>query len=453
LKSRFTENFEGQTFVLAGVGGVGMSALAQMLLARGAQVLGTDRLCDQGTQTPTLSKLKSAGVEMRPQDGGALTKDVAALVVSTAVEDDNPDVIAAASLGIPIRHRSEVLSAAIAGQRCIAVGGTSGKSTITGMLGWIFEQCGLDPTVINGAPLVDWARPDRVGNFRAGASDIAIIEADESDRSLLRFQPEFSTISNISRDHFELDETVAIFRRFAELTSRETILGPGVDPEQFTGRTFQARGIFDDAAGRFIYHGTEFKSPLPGRHNLENALVAAALCEHFGIALETLRDALQSFGGIERRFQIVGSFKGARVVDDYAHNPAKIAAAWRTAAAPDGRVIAVWRPHGFGPLHAMRSELTDTFRRLCRAEDILFILPVYYAGGTTSRKIDSEEFVRGLVEARISAKYLTDYQKLHAELESLATPGDTILLMGARDPQISEFARMLARQDCPGGNI
>ncbi len=418
-----------------------MNALAQLLHARGVQVSGSDRLHDNGDDTEILNKLVKGGIQLCPQDGSAVTRDTTALVVSTAIEDDNPDIAAAQRLEVPIVHRARMLAECVKEHRCIAVGGTSGKTTITGMLGWIFEQVGADPTVVNGAPLLNWADCGQIGNVRVGESDIAIIEADESDKSLLGFSPEYSTVSNISRDHFALDETFALFRDFAIKTARTVVCGPDVPLGRLdSGNLYKAE--FDDAEIQegFLYKGVPFKVKLPGRHNLENALVAVALCDRFGLDLPLVKTALASFKGIERRLQKIGELGGVSVFDDYAHNPAKIAAAWRTLASEEKRILGVWRPHGFGPLHAMRRELVDMFRDVCGSEDRLFILPVYYVGGTTARRTTSQQFVDVLRQEGVNAELVEDYEQLMDVLRRVIVRGDTVLCMGARDPELPRFA-------------
>ncbi len=446
-------NFENidlsaSTFVVAGAAGVGMNAAAQLLADRGARVIGTDRLYDQGTTTEVVAKLMRRGIEMAPQDGNAVNLATTALVVSTAIEDDNPDLITARSLGVRIVHRAEVLAACVRGKRCVAVGGTSGKSTITGMLGWIFEQLGRDPFVANGAPIINWSSDESIGNIRSGQGEAAVIEADESDRSLLRFAPEFATISNISRDHFELEETVELFRRFCARTSAAVVCGPQVSLDQL-GAENAVRAEFDEPpkGTLFRYGGVEFRHSLLGSHNTENALVAVSLCDHFELDLNAVAAALPRFRGIERRLQRVGSFHGAAVFDDYGHNPAKISAAWQSLAEMHGRICVVWRPHGYGPLHAMRDDLTEAIRRVCRPQDIFCVLPVYYAGGTTVRRTDSPGFVQQLREMNLPAQYVADYDELTKILNSSAQSLDAILLMGARDPDMPCFARKICGLD------
>lgn len=440
------DNIDSGTFVVAGAAGVGMNAVAQILADRGARVLGTDRLYDRGTITETVAKLMRRGIEMAPQNGGAVAADTTALIVSTAIEDDNPDLLKARELGIPVVHRSEILAACSRGKRSVAVGGTSGKSTITGMLGWIFECLGIDPFVANGAPILNWCGENEIGNVRAGQGQLAVFEADESDRSLLRFEPEFATISNTSRDHFELDETIELFRRFCEQTSRIVVCGPQVRLDQLQAAN-AVRADYDAApqGAHFRYGGVEFSHRLLGAHNTENALIAVALCKHFGLDLTEVAAALPEFRGIERRLERIGNFRGAEVFDDYGHNPAKISAAWRTLAENHERICAVWRPHGFGPLHAMRDDLARVLRDVCRPQDLFCVLPVYYAGGTTVRRTDSPEFVRQLREIGLPVRHVADYAELAELLHAATASFDAILLMAARDPEMPRFAREICR--------
>jgi UDP-N-acetylmuramate--alanine ligase len=184
----------GDLFHLVGVAGIGMSAVAQALVHAGCSVSGSDRFLDthDANTSSVLTSLETCGVRLVPQDGSGLTKDTKAVIVSTAIEDDNPDVVAANKLDVPIVHRSVILAALTVGKHCVAVSGTSGKSTVTAMIGWAMCEMGEDPTVINGAVLRRWADDQNVGNVKAGKSDWWIIEADESDKSLLAYRPDWA---------------------------------------------------------------------------------------------------------------------------------------------------------------------------------------------------------------------------------------------------------------------
>lgn len=426
---------------LVGVAGVGMNALAQALQGGGWEVGGSDRYEDQGQDLEVIRKLKEAGIRFHAQDGSGITSTTGAVVVSSAIESDNPDVVAAARLAVPVRHRAEMLAELVSGKEVVAIAGTSGKTTVTGMTGWLLEQLGADPTVVNGGALVNWADSHRVGNVRTGRSGLCVIEADESDRSLLRFSPEWAVITNMSADHFSLPETEALFKQFRSQVRRECIAG--WDP----GMPWQGiRPVLSREGSRFVYDGVEFELPVLGVHNVENALQAAVLCQRMGFDLGKIRDALSQFKGIQRRLERVGESRGVAVLDEYAHNPAKIAAAWRAVAPYYSRVIAFWRPHGFKPLSLMFNDLVSMFADTCRPQDRLFLLPVYYAGGTVSKQTDSDALVAALLSRGVSAEWKSDYEALMAAIMGDVRSGDVVLCVGARDPGIPKFARDLVQR-------
>lgn len=422
---------------LVGVAGVGMNPLAQALLAAGYSVSGSDRFLDQGQDLDVLPKLARAGVRLVPQDGSGISPDTSGVGISTAIENDNPDLIAAQRLGIPIRHRSELLAELVRDRTCVAIAGTCGKTTTTGIIGWLLEEVGADPTVVNGGISLNWVSPDRIGNVRAGKGSLWVIEADESDRSLLNFHPDWALVTNMSADHFSLDETRTLFAQFLKQVKRGYIGGTDTGlPPDFAPRLY-AR------SSEFRYGGQDFIVPLPGFHNAANAFQSVQLCEKMGYALTALAAALRRFKGIHRRLEQVG--QGAvDVYDDYAHNPAKIAAAWQTLAPRYRRVVAVWRPHGFTPLANMMNDLEDTFVRICSTQDRIYLLPVYYAGGSADRRRDSDELVDRLRKRGVSAEWVADYSVLEDRIRQDRQSGDAILIMGARDPELPVSARRMA---------
>jgi UDP-N-acetylmuramate-alanine ligase len=422
---------------VVGVAGVGMSALAQALVATGARVTGSDRYHDRGDSLDILRQLAQAGITIVPQDGTGVTASTVAVTVSTAIEDDNPDIAAARSLNVPIVHRAAMLAKLAEGRRCVAITGTCGKSTVTGMVGWILEQLGADPTVVNGAPVLNWRTDECIGNVRIGKSDLWVIEADESDRSLLQFHPDWALITNVSKDHFEYDETRALFDTFAR-QARNPVLDASVPGGILDGFSPQVM----PGSSSFKFREIEFHVPLPGRHNAENALCAAALCERMGYPLAGISDALATFKGIHRRLELAGKARGVTVIDDYAHNPAKIEAAWRAVQPTNGRMFAVWRPHGYKPLATMLTELQTSFRSLWRPGDRIIVLPVYDVGGTATRTINSDALTTHLRNAGVDATVAPDYPTVLAAASD-ARYGDTILVMGARDPHLPELARAI----------
>lgn len=420
-----------------------MSALAQALLDAGYRVSGSDRYVDQGQGLEILDTLRLAGVELVEQDGSGIRNDTAALAVSTAIEKDNPDLLRASQMGVPVVHRAEMLARLAAGKNLLAVTGTAGKTTVTGLLGHIAAEAGLDPVVVNGGMVNNWKAPDRVGSARRGAGHLMIIEADESDRSLLAFHPRYSVITNISKDHFELEDVIRLFREFRERTEKWTLLGP------------QAAAVLDGTApldlqvrahkdGDWItWEGREYPSPMPGRHNAENALLAVQTALALGIAPDMIARALSTFRGIHRRLERVGRGNGVLVLDDYAHNPAKIAASWRAAAGMARRVIAIWRPHGYGPLSLLFDELVDAIASNAAPDDHVFILPVYYAGGTATKTRDAERLAETLAARGCRAVFAPNYPLLQKDLRALLKPGDVVLGMGARDPELPVFLKEL----------
>lgn len=417
---------------IVGVAGTGMNGLAQVLLAQGCPVTGSDRARDAGDEGEVLRKLAAGGVVLCPQDGSGVAPGTTGVVVSTAIEDDNADIAAARRHGVPVLHRAEMLAALVEGKPCVAVTGTSGKTTVTGMIGWALEQLGADPTVVNGGILADWQSDQRIGNVRCGRSDLWVIEADESDRSLLRFHPDWAVITNVSTDHFKAEEAEDLFRRFAGQVRRGIV---GVEDRSAIAPVLTAGG------STFEWDGVRFALPLPGRHNAENALCAAALCRLLGYDLRQVSAALSTFRGIARRLETVGVAGGVRVIDDYGHNPAKIRAAWESLAPYSPRLLAAWRPHGFGPLRKMLDELATDLPRLVRPSDRLYLLPVFDAGGTADRSIGSEALAAALKARGLAATVVDGYESLASAIAREARAGDTVLIMGARDPHLPHLAR------------
>jgi UDP-N-acetylmuramate--alanine ligase len=415
-----------------GIGGVGMNGLAQLAALSNDSVSGSDRAYDPGTGL--FQALEKLGIRIFPQDGSGISSETTHVVYSTAIESDNAELLRAKELGIPLLHRAEFLKELISDDDLIAVAGTAGKTTTTGLLGWIFHCLGKDPSVYNGASVLNWKTDHVPGNIRKGNSRLWIIEADESDKSFLNFYPSHSIITNISKDHFELDELHDMFNTFRKQTSG--IIVDGVSELQAGSKP-----------NTFLFQRLEFKIPMIGKHNLENALCAIRLCAELGLDLERVRTAVAQFKGIERRLEVSGTVDGITVIDDYAHNPAKISAALSAVAESAGRVHAYWRPHGFGPLFQNAEELAAVFSNHWNMNGgSVFILPVYYAGGTANKKMTSTDFVKRLESTGVPAVLVPDYNALQSELKQRARPGDAILGMGARDPELPLFTKRLVAE-------
>ena len=415
------------TVHLVGIGGVGMSALAQALLDAGGTVTGADRaLGGSGARPGVLAALARAGVRLFPDDGSGIGPDTARVIVSTAVEETNRDLRCARARGIPVVHRAAALAELLAPRRLVAVAGTCGKSTVTAILGHLLAESGFDPVVVNGAQVVGWdAGGTRVGSTRKGTGAYAVAEVDESDKSLVAFKPFAAVVTNASADHYSKAEMDAVFDAFVR-----GVPGPVID-----GR---CTPMVPSAAARTI--------PLPGEHNAVNAECALRMAAALGADPARLAAAIRTFPGVERRLQRVGSCGGAVVYDDYAHNPEKLHAMLATlqAAYPKG-VAVVWRPHGYAPLRKMLEALAAMFRATLRPCDELLVLPVYDAGGTTDRSLNSDALVARLNASPV--RFVEGLEDAETHLRTHAPAFGALVVAGARDPGLPVLARRLAGKE------
>lgn len=415
------------TVHLVGIGGVGMSALAQVLLDAGGTVTGADRaLGGSGARPGVLAALARAGVRLFPDDGSGIGPDTARVIVSTAVEETNRDLRCARARGIPVVHRAAALAELLAPRRLVAVAGTCGKSTVTAILGHLLAESGFDPVVVNGAQVVGWdAGGTRVGSTRKGTGAYAVAEVDESDKSLVAFKPFAAVVTNASADHYSKAEMDAVFDAFVR-----GVPGPVID-----GRRTP---MVPSAAARTI--------PLPGEHNAVNAECALRMAAALGADPARLAAAIRTFPGVERRLQRVGTCGGAVVYDDYAHNPEKLHAMLATlqAAYPKG-VAVVWRPHGYAPLRKMLEALAAMFRATLRPCDELLVLPVYDAGGTTDRSLNSDALVARLNASPV--RFVEGLEDAETHLRTHAPAFGALVVAGARDPELPVLARRLAGKE------
>ncbi len=407
---------------LLGIGGVGMSALATVLVKQGDVVTGSDRTLG----TPNIRFLESLGVKVFPDDGSGIDAGTDEVIVSTAIEETNMGLVKARALSIPVTHRAKALARALAGHKLVAVVGTCGKSTVTAMLGHVLAECGFDPLCVNGANVVGWD-----GAVRFGRGDYAVAEVDESDKSLVAFHPDAAIVTNASADHYSKEEMDAVFDAFVKDCD-----GPVVD----------GRKVEKWKSGK-VEKCEEVEVSMPGRHNRENAALALRMAVALGADEAQARAALRSFRGVERRLQLVGE----NVYDDYAHNPEKLKAMWTTLAEtfPKG-VCAIWRPHGYAPLRKMKDALAAMFVETIRPQDYLFLLPVYDAGGTTDRTIQSDDLLSaiGSRDAAV-ARRVRLVSDLDAALEAalpLAGRVGCFVTCGARDPGLPRLAQRLAER-------
>jgi UDP-N-acetylmuramate--alanine ligase len=438
-------------FHYAGVGGSGMSALAQFQAMQKGRASGSDRGFDKGERPEARAQLERLGVTVFAQDGSGLAGDCGALVVSTAVEETVPDVAAARARQLPIVHRSEMLAYWVSELRSVAVSGTSGKSTATAMIFEILRGAGRDPSVITGGDLVTLRESGYWGNAWAGAGPL-VVEADESDGSLVRYQPAVSLCLNLSRDHKSEDEVAEMFRTLKKRTRERFVCGEegiladlaegalvfGFGPHAHVRGTALDLGPDDS---RFDVDGVRCTLPVPGKHNIENALGAIAVCRALGVELREMVGPLAGFRGVSRRFQSLGKARGIEVVDDFAHNPAKIAASLATARRRAKRVLAVYQPHGYGPTRFLRDGFVGTFATDAAPQDKIWLLEIFYAGGTATRDFSSADLVRDIVARGRDAEFAPSREWLVRRIREVAEPGDLVLVMGARDPSLTTFAQ------------
>jgi len=439
-------------FHYAGLGGSGMSALAQFQVMLGGHASGSDRSFDRGERAASRAQLEALGIAVHPQDGTGLTTDVTALVVSTAVENSVPDVAAAKRLGVPIVHRSELLAHFVGRFRTIAIAGTSGKSTVVAMVFEILRGTGRRPSVITGGDLVALQDEGLWGNAAYGGSDLLIVEADESDGSLVRYRPAVGVILNLQKDHAAMEKVAAMFVTFRERTRERVVTGEAQNLAPLSrgaivfgfGADVTVRGTDMELKGdtsRFAVDGVAFRLPVPGRHNVENALAAIAACRAVGVALPDMVAPLAAFKGVGRRFQSIGRARGVEVIDDFAHNPAKITAAIETARRRAARVLAVFQPHGYGPTRFLWADFVDAFAGALGPDDRLWLLEVFYAGGTATRDFSAADIVRDIAARGVNAEFAASREGLVAAIAAEARQGDLVLIMGARDPSLTTLAR------------
>ena len=453
------------SFYFVGVAGAGMSAIAQYLAGKGFKVSGSDRQFS-AKNSKVEQQLSAAGIQCFLDDGSGVEAGISAMVVSTAIEESHPAFQKAKILGIPVKHRSEILAEIAHSCKTIAVSGTSGKSTVTAMIYHVLDCAGLSPCLITGVGLVSLERLGKIGNAVAGNGEWLVIEADESDGSLVRYFPNIGLILNVDKDHKEISELEEIFRRFVSNT--ESVGGSiwangdnalaskfAADRNHLFGKeqSYAVQGVDYRVEGTSscfrVRHAGElvrFRLPLPGKHNMENALAATAVALEIGLDLREIAEALSSFSGIYRRHQILGNFGGVTLVDDFAHNPAKIAASIRSVQGfTSNRVFAWFQPHGFGPTRFLRHDLVESIRDSLRENDQMFFSEIFYAGGTVIRDISAGDLSLDLEKAGRKSTFIENRIECAKEMVQLVQPGDSILLMGARDPSLADFAKEVAK--------
>ena len=441
-----------------GVAGTGMSAIAQYLAGAGYQISGSDRYFKPGEYNETKEKLEAEGIQCFLQDGTGITEATELIVVSTAIEDTVFEVQKAKQLNIPIIKRSELLALIAKSKRTIAVGGTSGKSTTTGMLFQILEHAGLQPSIISGAGLVHIIKEGKTGNARTGKGEWLVIEADESDGSIVQYESEIGLLLNIDKDHKEIDELMDMFSTFRNNTTELFVVNQSHSLAKRLSKNIKNDFSIDENSGagfiakNFKHNGLHisftvndvlFSLNQVGKHNMENALAAIAAANQIGVGLAVCAAALQQYEGIYRRHQVLGNKNGVWLIDDYAHNPAKCAASIQACQYIAPKVIAWFQPHGYAPTRFLRKDFVEEISAALRPQDEIWMSEIFYAGGTATKDISASDLINDLKALNKSAFFVEHRNDFLKEARSHFTNDCVLLLMGARDPSLEQFANQV----------
>ena len=440
-----------------GVAGTGMSAIAQYLKGIGKEVSGSDRYFHPNEPNETKEKLEAEGIRCFLQNGEGITNKTDLVVVSTAVEDTVEEVIKAKQLNIPIIKRAELLAIIGRSKKTIAVGGTSGKSTTSAMLFDILQHAGMQPSIISGAGLTSIIKEGKIGNAKVGSGEWLVIEADESDGSIVNYTPEVGLLINIDKDHKEIDTLIEIFEQFKKNTSEFFV----VNQSHALAKKLSANPAYNfsvDTSDDAAYHATDFQqdgfsisfeiNDVPftlnsvGKHNMENALAAATVANLIGVPLQTAAEALKNYEGIYRRHQIIGQKNNVWLIDDYAHNPAKCAASIEACQPIAKKVIAWFQPHGYGPTKFLRNDFVEEISRVLRPEDEIWMSEIFYAGGTAVKDISANDLVNDLKEKGAQAFFVENRTDLVAALRPSWRPAPWLAELHARSSLCRVPARM-----------
>ena len=437
----------------SGIGGSGVSAIACFMADRGYIVTGSDRSFEANPKHPLYQILKSDGITIAPQDGKGIDSSFDFVVFSTAVEHDRPEFIKAKTLGLPMKTRPEYLAELTSEFKTIAVSGTSGKSTTAGMLAFLMQRLGMKPNFIGGGRVKQFKTDKHPGNSLAGDSDILIIEACESDGTIIKYKPEHLILLNLHLDHNPLNVTADMFKTIINNTKEIVVIN--ADDQRFKNITTKKTVTFSiDSLSKyratdisykpfstdFSLNNLRFTLSLPGKYNLYNALPCIAMLSEMGIPVKDIANTIHEFQGIERRFDIHLNNGKYLVIDDYAHNPHKISSLMKTMKNIKKGICYVFQPHGFGPTRLMKKEYIEAFSENLDDYDHLILLPIFYAGGTSTKDISSQDIADGIKANGKSVEVIEERETILKMLHRW----DTYVVFGARDETLSDFARAIA---------
>jgi UDP-N-acetylmuramate--alanine ligase len=445
-------DFENVFFI--GVAGVGMSAIAQYLAGIGKKVSGSDRYFKEGEFNDTKTKLEAEGIQCFLQNGDGITSETDLVVVSTAIEDTVFEVQKAKQLNIPIIKRSELLALIAKSKKTIAVGGTSGKSTTSAMLFDILEHAGMQPSIMSGAGLVSIIKEGKIGNAKVGQGEWLVIEADESDGSIVQYHPEIGLLLNVDKDHQEIDELMSIFGIFKSNSKKFIVnqsnalarqlsqdIKQDFSSDKNSESGYVAKNFKQDGFNiQYSIFNIQFSMNSIGHHNMENALAAVCVANQIGVDLETCASSLKVYEGIYRRNQVLGNKNGVWVIDDYAHNPVKCAAAIMACQPVAEKVIAWFQPHGYGPTRFLRADFVKEIAAALRPQDEIWMSEIFYAGGTAVKDISANDLINDIKALGKNAFFVEDRNQFVETVRPHLSGNSVLLLMGARDPGLEAFS-------------
>ncbi|MBB5753022.1 UDP-N-acetylmuramate--L-alanine ligase [Prosthecomicrobium pneumaticum] len=449
-----------------GIGGIGMSGIAEVLINLGYRVQGSD-----AAENANVQRLREKGARIAIGHAAANLGEARVVVVSSAIKAGNPELKAARERLLPVVRRAEMLAELMRLKSAIAIAGTHGKTTTTSMVAALLDAGGFDPTVINGGIINAYGT-----NARMGASDWVVVEADESDGSFVKLPADVALVTNIDPEHLDhygsFDKVRDAFEQFVEnvpfygfavmcidhpevqsLIGRiedRRIVTYGANPQadvRYTdlaseGTTSRFRVLIRDRITGAMEEIDDLALPMPGEHNVQNATGAIAIAHQLGIPAEAIRRGLAGFGGVKRRFTLTGTTDGVSVFDDYGHHPVEIAAVLRAArSAATGRVIAVVQPHRYTRLR----DLFDSFCACFNDADTVLVAPVYAAGESAIEGIDRDALVEGLrVRGHRDVRPIAGPDDLAPAVKAVARPGDYVVCLGAGS--ITQWAYALPGQ-------
>ena len=448
------DDFDSVFFM--GIAGAGMSALAQYLAGAGKSVSGSDRFFTTGQAQEIREKLEAEGIACYAQDGSGIHHGIEVVVATAAIEETVPEMQLIRQMGILVMLRSEMLALISASKKTIAVGGTSGKSTTSAMIFEILEHAGLAPGILSGAGLARLIARGKIGNAQIGRGEWLVIEADESDGSIVQYHPHIGLLLNIDKDHKEIDTLLNIFATFRK-NSREFIVNKSHPlAAQLSSDHHLDFSVHGEPAGcmatgfrqtaltiNFEIENVNFELKTLGAHNMENAVAAVAVCRHLGVPPQICARALRNYEGIYRRHQVLGHVNGIWVVDDYAHNPVKCARSIEACQPIAPKVIAWFQPHGYGPTRFLKDDFIRELSAALRPQDEIWMSEIFYAGGTTNKTISARDLIDGIAARGKAAYFVEDRNDLLVSLKPHFTGNCVLLLMGARDPSLEHFTREL----------